>query len=122
MALVDELKSGYEAGDWNNAPIYRGGVWTTKITLTNTPDINGLTFTAYARKDEFSTERLFDIAVSDDVEGGNVVLFLKAADSDTAELDDVTQVYVVCQFEEDSSGDEYPYFAGYVPVEVGGII
>lgn len=119
MSLVDELKSGYKAGSWNQAPFYPSAVWTSKVILTGTPNITGLTFDCYARASEFTTERLFDIAVSEDSDNGSVVLFLKASEESTEKAIGCSQLVVTLQFTEDSTEETYPYFHGSVPVEVG---
>lgn len=119
MSLVDDLKSGYKAGSWNKAPFYPSAVWTSKIKLTGTSSIAGLTFEAYARTGEFATVRLFDINITEDVDGSDVVLFLKAAETSTALAMGCHQVFVTCQFTEDVTGETYTYFQGFIPVDSG---
>lgn len=119
MSLVDDLKSGYKGGTWNQSPIYPNAVWTAKVTLTGTPSIEGLTFECYARANEFSKERLFEVEVVDALESGNVVLYLKGAELETAKAAGCSDVLLTLQFTEDANNETYTYFHGSIFVESG---
>jgi len=120
MSLVDTYKSGFVAACWGSAPIYPNAVWPQRIAL-GVPTIEGLTFEIYARNTRRSTTRLFNIPFTDEVEEGNVVLYPKAPDDDTGDAFLNPNLWVTCQFTEDSSGDVYIVVEGQVLVGVGSI-
>ena len=120
MSLVDDYKSGYKAADWGSAPIYPNAVWPQRIALM-TPSIDGLTFEIYARNNRRSTERLFSVPFTTEIEQGNVVLYPKAPGDDTGDAFLNPNLWITCQFTEDSTDDVYIVIEGLVDVGVGQI-
>jgi len=120
MSLVDDYKSGYKAACWGSAPIYPNAVWPQRIDL-GTTSIDGLTFEIYARNTRRSTTRLFNIPFTHVIENGSIVLYPKAPDDDTGDAFLNPNLWVTCQFTEDSSDDTYVVVEGLVDVGVGAI-
>lgn len=118
MSLVDDLKSGFTPGAFNNAPFIPGSTWYAKLPL-NTASIVGLTLFGYVESGEFTGEKLFDIDITNAVENTFVFAYLTADNGDTEELRGCNEAFVTFGFTEDSTSNSHVLYRGLIPTQAG---
>jgi len=118
MSLVDDLRSGYKAGTFNNSPLVPNAAWYQKLPL-NTASTVGLTLFGYVQCSEFSSEKIFDLDVSETTENNSIFANLTASTSDTAQLSGSFECFITFGFIEDSTGENHVLYRGLVPVRSG---
>ena len=106
MSLLNEFKSGTKPLCWGPALLYPNAVWEQTINL-GVPSVDEFEFEIYARANECSQERLFDVPfVFEDDDNGNKVICTQAVNDLTDILSSneiqagMISVHVTCQFTE----------------------
>ena len=120
MSYIDDLQGGYQAVSWGAYPIYPNAVWKDTLDI-QTDDLTGLTIEVYARENERSNKRLFDLTFTTEAVGDIYKLFVTGPQIGTITAFGLNKVYLTCHIIDDATEDRYVIAHGMVDVEVGAL-